>query len=152
MCFRNGPLGFGSPQLVNPPTPWPTPIPGVDDDELLREMFSRVLPEAGCQVDTAGDGRNVMEHLKTFPVDILITDLVMPNSEGLGIIRAIRKAGLTLPILAISGHDIGHIGSKFFLETATIFGATRTLRKPFSTGEFLGAVRSVEAHRQSPGQ
>jgi DNA-binding response OmpR family regulator len=137
---------------MKPNPPRSTRILLVDDDEPLRDTCALVLREAGYHVDTAGDGRNVMEHLKTFPVDILITDLVMPNSEGLETIRAIRKAGGTLPILAISGHDIGHIGSEFFLETATIFGATRTLRKPFSTGEFLGAVRSLEAHRKSPGQ
>lgn len=106
----------------------------LDDDALLREMLAEALTAAGHTVTQAADGRQA----RACPeIDLVITDLVMPESEGLETIAALHQARPNLPIIAISGAPIN---SGIYLRMAAQLGAHRALAKPFDLAELLRHV------------
>jgi DNA-binding response OmpR family regulator len=111
----------------------------IDDDEMVNDMIVQMLTEAGYEADSALDGTKGLKLLETRSYDLIITDIVMPEKEGLETIMAIRKKQKGLPIIAISGG--GRIGPKQYLHMAQQFGADYTFQKPFDKASFLGAVR-----------
>ena len=113
----------------------------VDDDEQLRTMLSEVLKRAGHEVQTACDGDEAIKMFRSNPTDLVITDLIMPNKEGLETIREIRQGFPAVRIIAMSGG--GRNGPGNYLAVAERFGAQRVLNKPFSHREILEAVRGV---------
>jgi DNA-binding response OmpR family regulator len=106
----------------------------IDDEALVRQGLSLTLTEAGHSVECAADGEAGMRKLEARLPDIVITDIVMPDQEGIETIIAIRKANPNLPIIAISG------GSADFLHAASALGATRILRKPFGGAALLALI------------
>lgn len=88
----------------------------------------------------ARDGNEGLALHKEDPCDLVITDIIMPEKEGLETILEFRKADPCLPIIAISGG--GRQGYSGYLEAAQPFGANRSLAKPFSQEDLLGAVES----------
>ncbi|WP_321470042.1 response regulator [uncultured Paludibaculum sp.] len=109
-----------------------------DDEDAVRLYIRRVLEEAGYAVREAADGRAAMRELESEPVDVLITDLVMPDQEGIETIRLARKAFPDLRIIAISGAFFGQ-----FLKMAELLGANAVLPKPLTRSAMLDAVRDV---------
>ena len=116
----------------------PQSIQLVEDDETIRQLASRVLRERGHTVRVASSGREAIVILKSTTPDILITDLVMPEMEGLELIRIVLKAKPGLKIVAISGAFDG-----LFLKAAELFGVEATLSKPFSPDQLLEVVARV---------
>ncbi len=112
----------------------------VDDEPAIRELFSEILREAGYTVETASNGRQAIESLRRSPVDVLITDLVMPEQEGIETILAIRKETVRPKIVAVSGAFGGA-----YLQSAKALGAHATLLKPVSASQLLETVRGVLA-------
>jgi DNA-binding response OmpR family regulator len=110
----------------------------IDDDAELVMFASRVLREAGYDVLVGGNGNVALATVEVEPVDLVITDLVMREREGLETIMRLRKSHPRLPVIAISGAFGGH-----FLKSAAALGARAALAKPFSGEELLAAVRSV---------
>ena len=110
----------------------------VDDDPDVALFASRVLGDAGFEVLLGGNGNVALETAQAEHLDLVITDLVMPEREGLETIMRLRKSYPSLPIIAISGAFGGH-----FLKGAATLGARATLPKPFSGEELLTAVRVV---------
>jgi signal transduction histidine kinase/DNA-binding response OmpR family regulator len=110
----------------------------VDDDAEVVMFASRVLREAGYEVLVGGNGNVALSTAQTEPLDLLVTDLVMPEREGLETIMRLRKSHPALPVIAISGAFGGH-----FLKGASALGAGATLPKPFSGDELLEAVRAA---------
>ena len=86
----------------------------------------------------AGDGRSGMSKLERHAIDLVITDLVMPEQEGLETLRHLRQTRPELPVIAISGAFGGS-----FLKTARRFGAIATLPKPIDAEDLLRAVRQA---------
>jgi two-component system, cell cycle sensor histidine kinase and response regulator CckA len=86
----------------------------------------------------AGDGRSGMNKIERHPIDLVITDLVMPEQEGLETLRHLRLTRPELPVIAISGAFGGS-----FLKTARRFGAIDTLLKPIHSEDLLRAVRQA---------
>jgi CheY-like chemotaxis protein len=113
----------------------------VDDDDQLRTMLSNVLTHAGYQVQEASDGQQAIELYRSHPTDLVITDLVMPEKEGLEMIVEFKRLYSDAKIIAISGGG-GH-GRQSYLKMAAAFGAQRVLAKPFSHAEMLEAVSQV---------
>ncbi|MGE5270979.1 MAG: response regulator [Thiohalocapsa sp.] len=109
----------------------------VDDEPDLRRLVRYVLEDAGHTVIEFVDGRGAIEHLKRESADLLITDIFMPNFEGLETIRMVRTLRPELPILAISG--LLNERSDY-LGVAARFGADATLRKPFEPSELIEAA------------
>jgi len=112
----------------------------VDDESAVRNFFRRVLTEAGWGVVVAEDGAAALKIANSQRFDLLLTDLVMPNCEGIEVIRRIRKEQPELKIIAVSGAFGGA-----FLEIARLLGASRTLAKPVTAEELVSAVREVLA-------
>jgi DNA-binding response OmpR family regulator len=110
----------------------------VDDDPSVREFLCFLLEQQGYEVTQAGTGREAIALVKASPIDLLVTDLVMPEIEGLETIQTLRKLQPELLIIAISGYQDGR-----FLTIASKLGSSATLAKPFSPREFLETVKSV---------
>ncbi|MBK1839990.1 response regulator [Azospirillum sp. YIM B02556] len=113
----------------------------IDDDDVARAVLLRTMTMAGHVAVGARDGVEGMEQFRDRAVDLVITDIFMPNQEGLATIMELRRNAPTLKIIAISGG--GARASLDVLPVAEALGAHRTLRKPFTPGEVIEVVRAV---------
>lgn len=111
----------------------------IDDEALVRYTIRDALGEAGHEVSEAENGEVGLARLAAAPVDLVITDILMPEKEGLATIGEIKARWPALPVIAISGG--GRVGKSGFAEAATALGADAALAKPFTAAELLAAVR-----------
>jgi DNA-binding response OmpR family regulator len=113
----------------------------VDDDHPFRIMLGRVLTLHGHTVIEARDGK---EGLKLFPhiaVDLVITDMVMPEKEGIEVLLALRKLSPSVKVIAMSGG--GRVSAEDNLRMAKLLGAAKVFPKPFPSGTLLSAIDSL---------
>lgn len=113
----------------------------IDDDEQLRALLSQILERAGYAVVEASDGGAGLKLFRAQPVDLVITDLIMPQMQGIETITELRRDFPHLPLVAISGGGRGTRADH--LSIAKQLGVLRTISKPFSRDEILQAVREV---------
>jgi DNA-binding response OmpR family regulator len=113
----------------------------IDDDNDLCLILREVLRAGGYTVSVATDGAQGIALQRKQPASLLITDLFMPNKEGIETIRDFRKEFPSVPIIAISG--AGRLRSPISLFTAKELGAAAILRKPFEMSELLRSVAAV---------
>ena len=127
----------------------------VDDDELLRGALRQILVRAGYDVDDASNGKVAVQEYRRQRCDVVITDIVMPDHEGLGTISELRRVDPNVKIIAISGGGLGKAGD--YLGIAQMLGAMRTVAKPFLPETLLATLaevladpntRQVSPHRQ----
>src|SRR5215510_4221725 len=120
----------------------------IDDDPDLRAMLEQAFLAAGHEVALAANGNQGLELQCAKPASVVITDLLMPEKEGLETIVEFRKDFPKVPIITISGRP----SSEFFLYMAKQLGAIRTIEKPFRPSELLAAVEQVlSAAPSDPG-
>jgi CheY-like chemotaxis protein len=112
-----------------------------EDEVALRNNLARYLETLGHEVRTVGDGNEAMAQLDASPPDVLITDINMPDMDGIEILSALRKRGSTLPVIAISGG--GQFHKQLLLTSATMLGAVLTLEKPFGLDDLRSALERV---------
>jgi PAS domain S-box-containing protein len=110
----------------------------VDDEDAVRAMLQQTLAEAGYHVHAAGDGREAMRLVAAQPFDLVLTDLVMPEQEGIETIRRLHRDYPALRIVAISGAM-----DAVYLKTAELLGAHVALRKPLDAKGLLRTVREL---------
>lgn len=110
----------------------------VEDDEQVRTMLKLMLTSSGYEVWEASDGTRVCEMYQQHRFDLVITDLVMPDIEGMGVIIELRRIDPNVRIIAMSGGAQGK--AEGYLRVAQKLGAQITLAKPFGNEEFLEAV------------
>jgi len=111
----------------------------VDDEEAVRDALGRVLRLAGYDVAECASGTLAMKFLRMSKFDVMVLDLHMPDTDGLELIRQLRKNKLAIPkTLAISGHF-----DPSLLQTAEALGVAATLPKPFPNGELLAAIERL---------
>lgn len=110
----------------------------IDDNPLVRATLRSILDAAGYEVVLASDGQAGLAEFRRQPSDLVITDIVMPEIEGIETIRQLRGLAPKLPILAISGGGRGI--SLDYLRMAQQLGATDVLSKPFEPDELLSTV------------
>lgn len=108
----------------------------VDDDTTVLQAVTDIVQDAGYTVYTAKDGKEGLKQNSLYIPDIILTDIIMPDMEGIEFIKSIRKERKQVPIIVMSGHAIG---MKYF-HTAEIFGASAGLIKPFSRRELLETI------------
>jgi DNA-binding response OmpR family regulator len=113
----------------------------VDDDPHVRQMLERVLRKADHDVETAENGKVALQVHGERPADLIVTDIIMPEKEGLETITELRKSFPAVKIIAISGG--GRIGPAQYLKMAEILGADRTFSKPFNPSELIAAVEDL---------
>lgn len=110
----------------------------VDDDAITRQMLTDFIENYGFKVFQANDGFEALEIQNNEQVDLVITDLIMPNMEGLEFIVALRSKFPDVKIIAISGR--GNFLSGSYLEMALGLGANKTLNKPIDRNMLLAKV------------
>lgn len=113
----------------------------IEDDPALRELMTAILTSAGHQVIRATDGREGTALLARQTIDLVITDVLMPNQDGLETIMSIRRTHPNLPVIAITGGN--RIDPAHYLRMARALGATRVLEKPFGVAEFARTVNEL---------
>jgi DNA-binding NtrC family response regulator len=121
-------------------------ILAIDDEENILRLLKIMLTDAGHEVVTAMDGQAGLKCMAANKFDLVITDIVMPVTEGIETIQYLRRITATLPILAISGG--GRFGNLDMLQAAKKLGATATLPKPFLKDDLLQIVGDL---LQTPG-
>lgn len=121
----------------------------VDDEPAFRQIVKRLLEPEGFQVFEAVDGASGLDTFKANPVEIVITDILMPRQDGFQFIKKLRELGLNITIIATSGG--GQLIARDFLERIDGFGADFVLTKPFDTKRFLDLICGVRdsAHEAS---
>jgi YesN/AraC family two-component response regulator len=116
----------------------------IDDDIQVREMLKMLFEMAEYEVLDAPDGKEAIKRHLVSPADLLITDIVMPEKEGLETIIEFRRRFPSVKIIAISGG--GKIDANEYLETAKLLGAQKGFSKPFELAGLLETVRKLLAH------
>ncbi len=115
----------------------------IDDEENIRNLYRTVLEREGYEVHTAEDGAVGLRLFQEHAFDLVMTDIVMPEKEGLETIQELLRMRPELKILAIS--DGGIRNSFTYLEIAKAFGATSTLVKPVPMEDLRAEVRRLLA-------
>lgn len=110
----------------------------VDDDELARFAMREALTRAGHDVTEAANGELGLSAQASTDFDVIITDIIMPEVEGIEFIMKIREKSPNIPMIAVSGG--GRISETDYLETARDLGANAILAKPFSEDQLIEKV------------
>lgn len=118
----------------------------VDDDDTVRRVLRRMLESVGYEVREAPNGRRAVAEFHNRPADLLITDIFMPEQEGIETISALRREHPDLKIIAISG-----IAGDHYLRMAKLLGARATLQKPLRLATVLDTVRATLETPSEPG-
>jgi len=113
----------------------------VDDDDLMRETLAEALTRAGYAVHQCADGKDVVDALKKHPAHLLITDLFMEETDGLGTITNVRKEFPEMKIIAMSGGT--QLTDHDYLPIARRLGAHRTLHKPLNGPVLLKTIEEL---------
>lgn len=113
----------------------------VDDDPTISEMLRTVLTAGGHHVETAADGRVGLRAFGKGQFDVVITDILMPDMDGVETVRTLRAFSASVKILAISGGGAMDHGD--VLSTAIRLGADATLPKPFSVPVLLATINQL---------
>jgi DNA-binding response OmpR family regulator len=113
----------------------------IDDDPALLRLMAMAFKAAGFAVVAAENGRKGIRMAGTQKPDLVVTDIVMPDIEGIGAIRAIKGAARPPKVIAISGAGRGR--GTDYLSWARHLGADEVLAKPFRMSELLRISRSV---------
>ncbi len=113
----------------------------IDDDEALLRLMSMAFAGAGYTTASADNGRKGIRMAGALRPDLVITDIVMPDIEGIGAIRALKGSPRPPKIIAISGAGRGR--GRDYLSWARHLGADEVLAKPFRMSELLAVSKSV---------
>ena len=114
----------------------------VDDEPDVAEMISETLQEAGVNIELALNGADALKILSNKKIDLVITDVVMPDTNGIDLIMNLKNSYADIPIVAFSGG--GGIDGRFdYLEIAKLVGASDILRKPFSAESLRKSVSAA---------
>jgi DNA-binding response OmpR family regulator len=120
------------------------PMPGillVEDDNDLREMLKDTLSRKNFTVLEAKNGRDAIMHFKPAVIDLVVTDLIMPEEDGLKVIMRLREMKPGLKIIAISGG--GKAGPGSYLNLARALGADAIYSKPFSINDLITRIEEL---------
>jgi DNA-binding response OmpR family regulator len=113
----------------------------IDDDPQILDILGQILEREGHQVVAALNGKEGLKLYRENPTDLIITDLIMPDKEGIETIMELRRDFPDVKIIAISGG--GHNHADQYLSMALKFGVQRTFAKPVARAELLKAVREL---------
>jgi CheY-like chemotaxis protein len=112
----------------------------IDDDAAIRDVLFEMMQLEEFDATVAENGLKALKLLEQSPFDCIITDIVMPEKEGLETILYVRKTYPDIPIIAISGG--ARIKPESYLDIATRFGARYVFSKPFERKKLIAAIKS----------
>ncbi len=113
----------------------------IEDDYAIRESLSEILSMKGYEVLAAESGLDLQNRLQDFKPDLLITDIIMPDKDGIEVIIEMKKTHNDIRLIAISGG--GRIDSESYLNTAKYLGADATLKKPFTHDQLIQVIENL---------
>lgn len=113
----------------------------VEDDNELREMLSLSLTRHKFTVIEAANGKDAIMHFKPSLTDLIVTDLIMPEEDGLKVIMKLKELKPSLKVIAISGG--GKAGPGSYLNLARLLGADAVFSKPFSVNELILKIKEL---------
>ena len=113
----------------------------IDDDQQILDMLGQILEREGHEVVKALDGKEGLKLYRENPADLVITDIIMAETEGTEIIMELQRDFPNVKIIAISGGD--RIEPDEYLHIAQMLGVQKTFAKPFSLEELLKAVSEL---------
>lgn len=113
----------------------------VEDDNDLRDMLKTALIRSNFTVFEAGNGKDAIVHFKPGVTDVVITDLIMPEEDGLKVIMKIREIKPDIKVVAISGG--GKAGPASYLDMAKALGADSVFYKPFSLNDLVVEIKNL---------
>jgi CheY-like chemotaxis protein len=116
----------------------------IEDDKFFSELLVELLKQDGHVVSLATDGAKALQLLSTQRPDLIITDILMPNMDGVELIMALAKQDNRIPVIAMSGGRRS-ISPEFSLESAKLLGVKTTLTKPFTHTDLRQIVQSALA-------
>lgn len=119
----------------------------IDDDPAVRNVFTQLLESRNYSVETAGEGKEGLERMRDRMPDLIITDIMMPEMDGLELVQTIRQFSANLPVIAISGGM--QTAAMNFLPLAEKFGACKVFEKPVGLAKLLSAVEELLAEAAS---
>ncbi|NJM11794.1 MAG: response regulator [Synechococcaceae cyanobacterium SM1_2_3] len=114
----------------------------IEDDEQFCQMLGQMLDQAGHEVEMAANGVIGMERFRDSSPDLVITDILMPEQDGIDTILAMKKERENVKIIAMSGGRRA-ITPQFNLDSAALIGVQQTLAKPFTRQQLLQAIAEV---------
>lgn len=117
----------------------------VEDDEFFQTLMVAALEGAGYAVVVVDNGRHAMRVLASREIDLVVTDVVMPEMDGLELILAMRKEYSDIPVIAVSAGWHLTQDKIDFLPSAAAFGAVATLSKPFRPNDLVRVVADALA-------
>jgi CheY-like chemotaxis protein len=112
----------------------------IDDEQVVLEMMVQMVKREGYDVEGASNGKEALKMVQNSKPDLIITDLIMPDKEGIELIKDLRDTYDDLKILAISGGN-RHIDPMSQLKVAQFLGANASLPKPLDRQEFLSTIK-----------
>ena len=115
----------------------------IDDDTSIRRVVRAALERAGHRVAEAGNGAEGMQRYRMAPADLVITDVFMPDQDGIETIQQLREEFPAARILAISGGSVA--GTSGTLRDALLLGADATLAKPFTIEQLTRIIDGMLA-------
>lgn len=118
----------------------------VEDDKELREMLKMALVRKNFTVLEADNGKTAISHFKPLFTDVVVTDLIMPEEDGLKVVIKLRELKPSLKIIAISGG--GKVGPGSYLNLARALGADAIFSKPFSISELVSKIEQLLDNEQ----
>jgi len=113
----------------------------IDDDTQFRSMLKQLLERNGYEVIEASDGQAGIDLFRKSNIDLVISDLIMPEKEGLETIQELKEEFPDVKIIAISGG--GRSNPASILDTAAQFGAVQIFPKPVDREKLLGAIKDL---------
>jgi DNA-binding response OmpR family regulator len=122
----------------------------IDDDDSIRTMLRLTLAHFGHTVIEARSGRDGLDLFRRGGADLVITDIVMPETDGLEVVMDLRRKHPAVKIIAISGGGRGSAAD--YLHTAELIGAAKVLAKPFSNEVLMAAIDELLPGGEAPGQ
>lgn len=113
----------------------------IDDDIQFRTMLRKMIERNGYEVIEASGGKEGIKLYRKNPTDLIITDLIMPEKDGIETIQELKKEFPDIRIIAISGG--GRLGPQDYLHLAKMFGVQRTLTKPIELPVLLQTIEEL---------
>lgn len=119
----------------------------IEDDELVRQYLVELLERQGYDVVAACDGQEGVEACRDSGTHLVITDIIMPEKDGIEAILELRRDNPGIKVIAISGGGRGQ--PEDYLNSARLLGADLALAKPFTNQDLLSAIRTLMKQEQA---
>lgn len=116
----------------------------VDDSDDIRNLLSDILKDAGAEVTQCANGKQALDHIGEAEFDLVVTDILMPEEDGISVIRTLKGSDEKTPVLAISGGNRA-LASHWLLKITEALEVDAVLHKPIEPDEFLQVVRRLLA-------